>query len=495
MEIQSRMRWSVFSLMVLLSVQSVFGVDPITERKLEEFASATERVEVIVAIPETTLATSIDTRDLQYQLLSQLKLQMGPAWQTTIQVQPLPRERFELTIDRITFFVKDAEQRSQIGAEQARKVDKTFIIVLSREKGGIGYQVLEYDWFLNEASDVVSGVSSLSAFRPSDLARAINACYRPIMKIIDGENNQFEALLKGGEYLLDADSRIQQGDYYAPVNFYYDRKGNLVNREFIPWTYLKIGNRERSDVDGEVISAYRNILGGQRRRVETYAYRRQANFKTSEMTFQRRDETKSALAGYLVKTSAIEPPQKDKKETRILEEEYTSRDGSLSLKADPKEPIVMINVISGDAVLVKVPFMVGSSPAVQLDVPNDLVRLGVEGELQTLETQLVDLVARRAVLMARARKAGKEKDMGALDEIEKDLKTFPNSRTLLREISVVKVNSVEEALKQRNRAAASKVEKLCASASELVEKHLSEKITLEILAEIGELKKSIKTES
>lgn len=480
--------------------RSSLAIDPGNERKREAFASAQERVQVVVAVPDPGLSSSLDLRELRVELVHALAGHFGQAWMTSVEVQLITNNAQRLSFERLNYFLPLPTSNAPADQSSPPLSDKSFVVVLSREGGGVGYQVIEYDWFLGSASDVVSGTTSLRSFLTADLAAAIQTTYRPLMKIVSGVDDRFESILKGGE-LVHPDgraSRITPGDLYAPVNFYYSRQGELINREFIPWTYLKIAQHERARLSGQVVTAYRNILGGQRRRVETYAFRKRANFPQTDMNFVRRDESRSPLAGYLIKTVplAAEPLNHEGDlETKILQSGHTTRDGSLTLLAQPEHPIVMVNVISGEAVLAKVPFLVGSAPQALLEVPNDLVRLGVEGELQTMETELVDLVARRAVLMARARKAGKEGDLKTLGEIEAELKDFPIARTLLREITIVRVNSVEEALRQKNRAAANKVEKLCASASELVQKHLNEKVVLDFLTEINELKKTIEPPS
>ncbi len=475
---------------LLAAGSRAFAVDPVAERRMEAFASARENIEVIIGIAPS-IAPSLETERFQRELGLQLARGNGPGWQTTIRFQTLTLDRFELSADRLVYFF-DPSTRQEDGS---KPFDKTFVVVLSGTGSGTSYQVIEYDWFLESTSDVVAGTSSLRGFLASDLTTAIDHAYRRLMKLERGEGDQFVAVLKGGELVHEeaGDGLIKAGEFYAPVNFYLDRKGKLLNREFIPWTYLKVEQKDRSKVDGTVVSAYRGILSGRRRRVETYAYRLRANFPATEITFIRRDENKSRLAGYLVKTVPVEKPIKSEEEVvpQILQQGYTSRTGALNLISQLEQPIVTVNVISGESILAKVPLMVGSAKSVQLEVPNDLVRLGVEGDLQTLETELVDLVARRAVLMATARKAGKEGDLRALDEMETELKAFPTSRQLLQEITVVRVNSVNEALKQKNKAAATKVEKLCAAATELVEKHLDENVVLEFLAEIVELKKTI----
>src|SRR5262249_33249717 len=76
---------------------------------------------------------------------------------------------------------------------------------------------------------------------------------------------------------------------------------------------------------------------------------------------------------------------------------------SLSATGGP----VWLFVKSGQALLARVPVVPGAQSVEPLELPDDALRLETEGNIASLQAELVDTVARRAVLMSVARARAK----------------------------------------------------------------------------------------
>ncbi len=476
-----------------MSPLAALAIDPLMERQHEQFAARPDQVSVVVAFSSSPFWQFASIQDVENSLRSQLSIAYSTTWSLTQYTRQLSTDDIALSPSLMTYLL-DSVPASSLPTE------KTFLIAIEYQSGQFPFHVVEYDHLLESQSDVYTHTSSDLRFLGQDLAIAIESTFRPLVKITASEKDQFTALMKTGEY-IDSQSQLPRftpGDLLTPINIYYDRKGVILKREPVPWTYLQVNSRDRAVVTGQIISAYSNVIGGSRRRIETYAVRQKANHPATTISFVRRDSIKSPLSGYLVKSTVHPHYQSVTADNssplpapEILSEDYTNRQGKLTIPRNSKSPIQMVNVISGESILVRVPMLIGASPAWDLPVPNDLIRLAVEGQLQVLETELTDLVAHRAVLMATARKLAKSGKFDEVDKILLEMKNFPTARALKVELTAIRVNAVNKATEQRNRAAANKVESLCSKATELVEKYLGENVYQAFEDEIEEIKKTI----
>ena len=88
----------------------------------------------------------------------------------------------------------------------------------------------------------------------------------------------------------------------------------------------------------------------------------------------------------------------------------TGRNGEVVIPQRENHPTFWIRVYSGTSLLARVPYSPGLVPSDTIELPDDSIRLFVEGELQLLTDQLIDSIALRGVLVARAKKAAERGD-------------------------------------------------------------------------------------
>jgi hypothetical protein len=139
--------------------------------------------------------------------------------------------------------------------------------------------------------------------------------------------------------------------------------------------------------------------------------------------------------------------------------------------------------------LARVPFVPGSVPFLRLEVPADSVRLQVEGELQVLQSELINLVAERNTLIAAARGASKKGDWQRVAILRKQLDELPPKRTFTSKLAGIRVPAVNAAKAKKDRNGQVRVERLCKDVAELIERYLDpEKLKL-IKYEIDQLVK------
>ena len=113
-------------------------------------------------------------------------------------------------------------------------------------------------------------------------------------------------------------------------------------------------------------------------------------------------------------------------------------------------------------------------------LPDDSIRLGVEGELLLFRDRLVDSVAKMAVLKSQADKAIESGDQEKLHELLGALTALPGKKEFDADLNAIRVPAVERAREAKNRSAERAVDKLCRTMSESLatffetEKHLQD---------------------
>jgi len=322
---------------------------------------------------------------------------------------------------------------------------------------------------------------------PRYLARAATSLQQPLLHIQDVDADRCSGVVAGGERIAPespSGTGLITGDLLQPLLIYTNRNGELVRRQSIPWTYLQVQNLRRGQATADIASAFRAPLPAARRRVEIFAVRVPSFTDTTSLLVRRRGQTERPYPLAQVYISPWNSTPADSDETTDAEQPPPSfnltcnRNGRVELEtadllAALGTSLVKIEVLSGDSVVARVPWAVGSSSELELSVPDDTARLTAIESLDQVETDLLRVAAKRATLLAALRQlADQARDVDA-SPLWTELVSLPGSDQFARRITLIRVSAVEALTKLGNRTAARQVEKACETTSLLVNKHLA----------------------
>ena len=144
----------------------------------------------------------------------------------------------------------------------------------------------------------------------------------------------------------------------------------------------------------------------------------------------------------------------------------SDRNGDIEIEVDPQNPTFWLYVYSGSVLLARVPYAPGLIPRDTMKLPDDSVRLGVEGELYLLRDQLVDMVAQKAVYMSIAKKSAAEGNVPGMEAAITQLDALPGQKRFDELLNKIKTDAITTADQQKNTGARKKVEKLCTKMGE-----------------------------
>ena len=155
---------------------------------------------------------------------------------------------------------------------------------------------------------------------------------------------------------------------------------------------------------------------------------------SSRVRFYARHNRAQALSGYQV----FQQQASAKAASRLLG--FTNSRGMIQVGQD-LGPIVMLLLRSDGRLLAKVPVVPGVAALVEVPVADDMARLQAQARLVEIREQLVDLVARRNILLARVRDG---LDQGHLDQARlliQDLDALPGRAQMNQILSTAESQS------------------------------------------------------
>ncbi len=251
----------------------------------------------------------------------------------------------------------------------------------------------------------------------------------------------------------------------------------------IPWTYLTVQEQLAGSWKSIVYSGTRRPFGGRSRAgIETMALAIKPSLPTTRVRFHASHDDSLGLSGY-------EVFQKKPGESQFTPLAITDATGSIVVQRGGF-PVKMLALRSDTELLAQLPVVPGAVAKVEVPIPDDMARLLVQESLTSFKEQLIDVVARRNILIARTRdfleKGDRTQARKLLDELN-ELPTRANMNQLLE--------NVERNLNYRseNPRVQAKIDMLFAESRKLLSNFLSTREILELEVEVNQSQEAAKS--
>ncbi len=364
--------------------------------------------------------------------------------------------------------------------------DKTIGVTLSCHTGSLAIASREWDQLSQTYGPVSQAECHDEREFANEIATTITQAFRPIVELKLRPDGEIEGVIQAGEFPSQHQtaSHIDQGDMLLPFLRVLNRKQELVAIQPIPWTYLQVTGTDRAQVECTMHSTFQSPFPKSSRRVSTWALRERPSYPKTVVTIIPRGKKQTPLAATRCELINITPESTSPASPRQL---LTDRNGSLALETDPEHPLKRLTVFSGQSVLARVPIVVGIVPELELDVPDDSARLAVEGEIAILESELLDLVATREIVMARIRTAADQERWAKVDSLLAELDQLPSQQAFLARIDKLQLNSIFAAQQAKDRVAELRIKRMCETIRTSAQKHLDH-------TRLNDLKTNVTTE-
>ena len=331
------------------------------------------------------------------------------------------------------------------------------------------------------------------------LIRLCRDLFRPTGIVVQVNDRSVQIRLRGGE-LNTPDpsfSQLSPDEVLIPMLAYRNKDHVIEKLQAIPWTYLTVDEVDGSKVVGTVQSGLKLALGGKKRgRIDTLVVALRPQFESTRIQLVTQSKPQLPLVAHRleIRTQAIIPrvteehPEIDPAST-LVDEKLTDRRGLTKIFVEPNHRLVWLFAYSGQHLLARVPFVPGAASEVRFEVPDDATRLAAEADLQMLQGEVIDAVALRNTAISTIRAAAKKDDWLTVNQKLTLLNQQANSSTLIDRLVAVRVAGVAAAKANRDKAAETRINRMCDEAVALIKAHLGEE-KVRLLSEEMEALKS-----
>jgi hypothetical protein len=366
------------------------------------------------------------------------------------------------------------------------------VLLVTASKTGSRFDLAAREWDRNsQTAGHAAGDSTFDQRLCADrIAALVQRVFRPLAMItsVDETGEHVELTIRAGEFLAADEAALpfRVGEYLTPYFRYLDRQREVRQIQPVPWTFLRVDAVERARLQCTVQSAFRSPVTGSRRRVELMGIAARPLFAESVLRIVPRDDPENPMVGYRVDVMDRLPTAEDKVEDRLSL--MTDRSGGVVVPAQETGALVHVFVHSGNSVLAKVPLLPGLEPVLELSTPDDTARLDVEGSLALLEGNLIDIVARRAVLMARGRAAARNNQWDQMDDYIRQLEELPDLESVEEQIQSIQLPALQTARALNNRVAEARIKRMCSDLQAIATQHLDPQKIKDFKDEMSELR-------
>ncbi|MEA1950298.1 MAG: hypothetical protein U9N87_02865, partial [Planctomycetota bacterium] len=399
-------------------------------------------------------------------LLARFETVVGAAWDVTSEEAP-PRLRHQIIGD--------------IGAVTAELLPKDRdefdkIMLLAVTTGPMGYRVAarEFDTHTRIFGAVAEQHAAQSAKLCSAAFDAVWVAFAPLARITSSKGKDVNLRLRAGGLSMRDKSleALSLGEVFRPMVRYLDRAGKIRRVIEVPWTFMVVDKIEKRGFHCMLHSAMHSPLSGRRRgRVEQLALAVRPSGKSTSLTLKSRVEPKQPLGGYDV--SARLP---DSKKTTPVGR--TNEKGTVEISANDRR-LRILEVKCGGVLLARLPIVPGLSARLTAEVPDVDKRLEMEGFVTGMQEKLIDIVTRREVLIARARRHIDAADWAQAKACIDELRTLQTRAEFLRTL-----DKQQEKVDVKDNWTKKKIDKLFLDTRGLLDKFLDpgaiDKIAIEV---------------
>ncbi|NUQ61327.1 MAG: hypothetical protein HUU20_02495 [Pirellulales bacterium] len=379
------------------------------------------RIRVFLAMDHSPELTEQLEEDLRTDLSHQADARIGAAWNVDFAPVPAPLERaMAADWSKITVDVVPKDDL---------ELDKILLLKVSADLAGYHVAGRELDVRTRTWNTVVRA-TALHPARLCDTAFGVMCkAFAPLARVEEVEKTSVLLRLRAAA-LAPRDPnclRTQPGALLMPVVRYNNREGKFAKATPIPWTYFHIEEVAGAELKCRLYTGLRSPLSGRRRgRVEQLAVTVIPPNRETRLELRSRTDAKKPLVGYEIYQQKLGSKEAD----RIGRTDWRG----MLVVGPAGPPLRVLLVKSGSILLARLPIVPGLETEITAPVPDDDQRLEAEGFVNGFQEELVDLVTRREVLVARIRSRIQAGKLNEAEALLSELRLMKNREEFRRDL-------------------------------------------------------------
>lgn len=408
-----RLRLSAFTLAILITLNCFL---PVSKAKNGGWDLEPYHIQIKIALDAPGGLAEQLANELPRYLQRRIDASLAPAWTCDARIATgLERAKILTTI----------AASDPPPAELPKDKDKLLLAVIRTASDGIELSAREFDGYVQRWSPTLRRSSRQDSYLPEQLFSLVHQTFSPLAQLeLDPKDPRRVVLKPRGATLSRATGGVplaKPGDVYVPVLRRTMRNGQLEKKEglkTVPWTYIEATEVKDNTIVGRFQSAsHRPIIIRRQGRIEPVAIALHTDPDALTLRLRSRTAAEKPLVGYEVCT------QKPGDEA-LAPAGLTNAAGQLTIPPG-KTPLQFLLVKHGGQLFAKIPVLAGEKQRIDLPLPDDDARLAAEASLAAVREDLVDVVARRNILISRARQKIEKKDYTTAQELLRSLNDLP----------------------------------------------------------------------
>lgn len=486
------------------------------------------RVRISVAFEEHPSLTARVRQDVLSELAAWVDRTFGDMWIASIDENHWLSPSNEEGLSRLTWASLEAQLAD-------KELDKAFVVCVAANGSMLHVTGREWDRMTQQLSVRQERIVADRRALTSELGVILRNLFRPLVLIESADTGSCRVRVRAGEFPAADPSaeQLAKGNFFQPLQRFFNKDREVTQIQQIPWSYLLVESSDRGRGECSLHTGLRSPVGKNSKRVEYWAIGVRPAFTETRIRLTPHNNPTKPLIGYQVNiyerqmvpapqapAEAAKPandqkpapaakgddPKSDKAESsdephkpagpqfvaqfnKVLEL-VTDRRGRVTVPLNPEKPLNWLYVSSGGNLLGRFPFIPGVVQATPVELPDDSLRLQIESQLELLRAELIDSVARRALLVARAKGAAKGGDWARFSETLVELDRQPKANHFQTLLDAVKAAMLKKAQAKKDKGLEKKIDKLCGDSAQLIARHLSDDRIKEQREELLELKKA-----
>lgn len=411
--------------LVVVSSLIVTATTPALAADEKSWELASYRIQLHIIVDSSARPGALSAEKLAAELMQRIRTTIYPLWSVEV-VIPQGVER--------TLQLRSLEAFPDIkGKTGASKFDKQMFLTVEVSQVGIRLLSREYDSYTGRWTPILETVIRQEQMVSQRSLELLCRVFAPLAMIrTDTEDEeQVSLLFKGADLPMQSSESlfVREGDLFQPLLVRLSRTSGAAPEMIanVPWTFLVAEKPEDAGWICRVYTGTRRPFGMRRRgRVELMALGMKAPFAETMVRFHASHDESQSLRGY-------EVFEQEPSSGRYNLLGVTNYQGSLPIDKT-SAPVRMLILRSDNQLLAKVPVIPGANAQAQIPIADDMARLLIQEDLEALKERLIDVVARRNILMARVRAFLEQGQIEDAESLVVELNALPNRADFAQEI-------------------------------------------------------------
>jgi hypothetical protein len=349
-----------------------------------------------------------------------------------------------------------------------RTHDKIFAVSITTTRDELyQIQLREIDCAMRVVGPIVSLTVPVWDAIPRSVAFATQKAFAPMARIEEADLKNATLRVRAGGLIVDQDhpAKLFVGDVLQPYVRRDDRNGVPTLLQNIPWTYVAVAESDGINAKSAIFTGIRSPLAGRknkRTRKICLRVRPVTEATDLQMSILRDPSTRIPGAEVYRRTPGSEDLSLVARSdwrgvTRISEivnpvafyEVVTPvKEGEKPVLADPeakpekvslplRAPLYLYYVKHGNTLLARLPLVTGQNPVELAELPDDRRRLESEAFVKGIQSEMLDLVARRQILASRIKQKVEEKKKAEAVQLLKELQEEKSYDTMSESLDTI----------------------------------------------------------